>query len=709
MTGARATPDAVTVEIIEHALWQVTDEMGATLASTSGSPAVVSAKDYATAVMRANGDLVMVSCGVLFQAVTLPYAVRHIMLEYQESPGISPGDVFLINDPYICSVHAPDMYVLKPVYSGSEHIGWVGSMTHLVDIGAMDPGTAIRATNMWQEGIRLPGVKMVEAGVLRQDLWRMLLGATRDPGSVGLDIRAQISCLHVGTERLDELVAEYGLDTYLSTVDAIIDSGRLRMQARLRELPDGIWRTRVYYDEDGQTERVYQILVSLRKEVDKLTFDFSGTSDQSPTYINCGVRGAEAGVFGALAPMLAFDIPWSQGVIDTVEVIAPKGTLINPLPPAPTSLGTLAAADAVMGATQDAIAKMLMASEEYRDDFTAMWGSPVGVVRLSGMNQREEYRVQPLLQTHGTGVGARRYADGVDTGGCMYIPEISSPNIEPYEADLPVRFLYVRERADSGGAGATRGGLGIEAAVTLHDAPADEMRCALSGRGTRAPIAIGLSGGHPAANWLYRVSRASETGGETGGQEQIVLGGNTNLTLTKGDVLEFAVHGGGGYGDPLDRDAEHVAADVRDRRISEQVAREIYGVVLQPGEAGQVDADADATKTERLRRRGHIAPEAGEPASTQPAHSRRVTEYMSLETVDGSDSILCSRCRHFFGPATENYKLQADMSLISWLGPNHRVADGFVARRFTCPGCGTQLDVEVCLKDAPVLHDFSPL
>lgn len=713
--------DPVTLEIMEHRLWQITSEMGTTLRRVSGSPVTLDAKDYATGLMRADGSLLMVNCGVLFHAVTLPYAVKHILAKYADNPGIYPGDVFLVNDPYICSVHAPDMYLLAPIHDGDDLVAWAGSMTHLVDIGGIDPGgLSPRATDAWQEGLRLPGLKLVERGVLRQDLWDMILNLVRDPGMVGLDIRAQIACAHVAATRIPELIDEHGRSAYDALTEAVVDSAAVRMRARLRELPDGVWRTRVYYDEDGHTDRVYEINIEMTKTGERLTFDLTGTSEQAPSFINCGIRGATAGVFGAVAPMIGYDLPWSQGVIDSIEVIAPEGSFVNPLPPAPTSLGTIAAAEAVMSGTQEVLAKMLMTSEEFREDFTAMWGSIVGCPVVSGVNQQNEYRVQLLMQCDGTGAGARSYADGVDTGGCMYIPEISIPNVETYEVDLPLLFLYVRQRADSGGAGKWRGGNGLEMAVTLHDSPTGDVLLPFVGRGTRAPIISGMSGGYPSANWLYAIKRATNVdavlrAGRVPGSvdelegEQELLPANGVTQIRNGDVFQFAVHGGGGFGDPLDRDPERVRQDVVNRCVSGDVARQIYGVVLTPG--GLVDAEATRLRREQARR-SNISPATAERVvPDQVPEVTRITEYVALKDFEGSPVLCCRHCGYVLAEAGANYKSGARVDELppSSLGPNHHATEGFVLRRFLCPACGVQLDVEMALRDAPVIDDYTPI
>ena len=621
-TPANGKLDPVTLEILEHKLWQITSEMGMTLARVTGSPVTIDAKDYATALLRADGALLMISCGVLFHAVTLPYAIEYILEKYQESPGIYEGDVFLINDPYICSVHAPDLYVVAPVHYKGELVGWAGSMTHLVDIGGIDPGgMSPRAEDCWQEGLRLPGVKLIERGERRQDIWNMLLNMVRDPGMVGLDIRGQVACSRVAAQRLPELIEAYGLDTYNALTVEVIESAETRMRARLLELPDGVWSTRVYYDEDGRGGEPYEVHIKMTKEADTLAFDLAGTSEQAPSFINSGVTGAAAGVFGSVAPLVAYDIPWCQGVINAITVHAPEGTLLRPRPPAPTSLGTVAAADSVMCGVQDLVSKMFIASGSFQEDLSAMWGSACGSFVIAAVNQYGDFRVQPLMQACGTGSGARSYMDGGDTSGVMYIPEIMVPNVETNEFDLPLLFLYSREAQDSGGPGKWRGGTALEYGAVLHDCPTGSMVAPHLGRGAKAPLVTGLFGGYPAANFALKVKRGANVDEEmeSGRVPQSVddLDGEMDnlaaigvTTVGASDIMVFRTHGGGGYGDPLDRNPELVRADVAAGNVSTLAARDVYGVVVDE-QSLELDVEGTDLARRKIRETRLQAPKGG--------------------------------------------------------------------------------------------------
>ncbi|MBI2919361.1 MAG: hydantoinase B/oxoprolinase family protein [Chloroflexi bacterium] len=716
--------DPVTFEVLQHRLWQITKEMGITLTRVTGSPISMDAKDYAAGLFRADGDLIMMSCGVLFHAVTIPYGIKHILKNYSENPGIADGDVFIINDPYICSVHAPDIYLVSPIFHQGKLVAWAGMMTHLVDTGSMDPGGINpRATEVFQEGFRFPGLKIAERGEIRQDIWDSVLNLVRDPGMVGLDLRGEIAAARVARERLSELIAEYGTDAYEALADDVIKYAEMKMRARISEFPDGSWQTRIYYDEDGMTDTAYQVVIKMTKEGDSLTFDLTGTSQQAPSFVNCGVLGAAAAVFGSVAPLMAFDVPWNQGVVNALTVVSPPGTLVNPRFPAPCSLGTVGAARAVMSAVQGLIAAMFITRDDYADDFTAMWGAAIGTVSLAGTNQFGTYAVNMLMDAVGFGAGARSYADGVNTGGSLYIPEITLPNAETYELNLPILYLFRREATDTGGPGKWRGGATLEYALALHDAPQGRLHVGHSAWGTRAPVTSGVFGGYPAANLWLALMRDSDIQDRmrSGTVPHSPDGLNGRLEVPRGngvtymgtcDVLWLTSYGGGGYGDPLDREPDLVRRDVTSGLVSAQAASDVYGVTLV---ASPLAVDYPGTESRRAQIRrtrldvGTVGATGRSPWSPSPGgHSiqpggLRVHEY--LEVVDRARQgyVVCRKCGHELCIASEDYKAHAVASSRppGTAGPRHRCTGQFVMREFYCPGCATLLDVEVCVDGAP--------
>jgi len=717
MTRTEQKIDPVTYEILQHRLWQITNEMGITFTRVTGSPASTEAKDFACGLYRANGDLLMISCGVLLHATSIPYGIKYIIEEYSTDPGIAEGDVFAINDPYICSVHAPDIYVITPLFHEGELIAWAAVMCHLMDTGAIDPGGLCpRATEVWHEGIRLRGIKIVERGKNRKDVWDTITNMTRDPGMMGLDLRGQIAAGRAAQKRLTDIIVTYGLDTCKALFAQVIEYAEMRIRARLQELPDGTWHTRVYYDDDGMTDKIYQVVIKMTKEKDTLTFDLTGTSEQASSSVNCGIRGGEGGVFGSVLPLIAYDMPWSAGITDWIKVIVPEGTLVCPKFPAPSSMGTIGGADAVMCGVQEVLAKMLMASGKYQEDLSAMWGSSIGTMAYSCVSQYGTPAVSMTMDGLGCGGGARSYADGVNTGGVMYIPQARVPNAETYELELPILYLYKREAIDTGGPGKWRGGASLETALTLHDAPLDLLLVPHYGRGVKSPPISGLFGGYPAANFRKAVRRNSNVQEKLRAgriaQELDELEGTTELLpahgvtqITSRDVLYFGNVGGGGYGDPLDRDPELVCKDVANKMVCVEAARDVYGVIINPE---SMKVNAKATQDKRRKLRESRVPGVETYNATIDTTGRRISEYLESSDVSGQQVIRCVKCRHVFGPIKESYKEHAIVSERPprQAGPRHDGIEQFVLREFYCPGCATMLDVEMCRKGEPIIRDF---
>lgn len=611
---AYAKVDPITFEILSHKIWQITDEMARVLERTSGSPVVYEVRDYMTALYDSSGNAIMIGCGVVFHGAATVYAVKHIAEQYRENPGIAEGDVFFINDPYIAACHQPDMVLISPIHYEGELVAWAASMCHVPDSGGIDPGGfCARATEVYQEGFRSPGIKIVERGKLRKDIWDTILNMVRDPGGVGLDLKAEIATGQTAKKRVLELIEQYGLDIFKTTCAELINYSEVKLRARLADLPDGTWRQRQYLDDDGVTDRVRKVVLTMTKEGDSLTFDFTGTDEQSPSNRNSSLAATRGAVFGSLAPMLCYDIPWSQGILNAMKVIAPEGTIINPKFPAALTEGTIGPAYLVQDAALAAISEMLNASEKWKEEATAVWNPSVASQAFAAVNQQGIFMVTMFMDMQGGGGGARTYADGVDTGGILWQPTTTMPNVEAYELILPILYLFRRQTEDSGGAGKFRGGVGGEYAIMLHDAPTGTAIMPPFGcLGTEAAIGYGISGGYPTVVKQYKMIRNSDIRAwiERGGfpQQPGDLNGNLQRLSTRevwvlkeNDVFYQNWFGGGGYGDPLDRDPTMVCKDVENKLVSPVCAERIYGVVIDPATL-KIDIEQTRHKRDEIRK-----------------------------------------------------------------------------------------------------------
>ncbi|MEM8664906.1 MAG: hydantoinase B/oxoprolinase family protein, partial [Pseudomonadota bacterium] len=337
----------------------------------------------------------------------------------------------------------------------------------------------------------------------------------------------------------------------------------------------------------------------------RLVFDFTGSDPQSATSINCTYWASLGGLFAPLFPLLCYDITWNEGVIRPVEMIAPEGTIVNCTRPAPVSVATVGAIQSVNNAACTTIGKMLAASETYREEATAVWHANHFAIFKFGRNQRGGYSIGILTETFAGAGGARSFDDGVEIGGEIPNPISRMANVETIEAQFPIRYLFRRRARDSGGPGTFRGGTGGEMALVAHKAPDGGIDYVISGKGARHPMSEGLAGGWPGAPNAYVWVKAPEDGTSApvaadtlgdipGAQERVSWG---VYPLKGRDALYVRWNGGGGYGDPLERDPARVAADVAAGLVSLEAARGIYGVVL----ASDGAADEAATGTERTR------------------------------------------------------------------------------------------------------------
>jgi N-methylhydantoinase B len=594
--------DPITFSIIRHRLFRVVEEAVITLKHVSGSAITNEGHDLMVSLYRADGSLLMGGVGFLHHLTSAAEACKAIIRRFQGQ--INEGDIYLLNDPYTAALHTSDIYLVSPIHHNGVLVAWSACFVHVFDIGAMNPGGfAPDATDIYSEGFSSPGIKLVAGGELRQDVWDTLLNMVRGPEMVALDLRSMIACNNVARERTLALVEKYGPETFDQACQLLIAQSEQRLRERLSELPDGQWQSRQYIDVKGT---VHRVVLTMKKQGDRLIFDFTGSSPQSKYSINCSKWASIGGLFAPLFPLLCYDIVWNEGVIRPIEMIAPEGTIVNATRPAPVSVATVGAIQSVNNAACSTIGKMLAASERYADEATAVWHANHFAIFMFGNNQKGNQTIGILTETFAGAGGARTFGDGVDVGGEIPNPISRMANVETIEATFPVRYLFRRRLRDSGGPGRYRGGTGGEMAIISHDAPDGGIDYVLSGKGTKFPMSDGLGGGYSGSSNDYVWIHASKDGrntdrfaqtldGITGDKEPISWG---VFPLRGDDVLYVRWNGGGGVGDPLERSIDMVRDDVLGRTISDEAAREIYGVVLKDG---KVEPDATAERRKALR------------------------------------------------------------------------------------------------------------
>ena len=596
------TVDSFTFEIIRHRLFRIIDEAVITLKHVSGSSPTVDGHDLLVGLYRADGSLLMGVLGYLHVLPGAGQAVKHIIKEYSENPGIFEGDTFLLNDPYIGALHTPDMYVVTPIHYGGKLIGWSSNFVHLRDIGAINPGGfAPDSREIFHEGFNTPGLKVVERGVLRKDVWRTVMNMVRMPEIVALDLHSQIAANITARKRMIDLVTKYGVSDVDEVARRMLDTSELLLRQRLLEIPDGTWRARQYLDSH---EGTFTVNLAMTKDRDSLVYDFAGTSPQAPFGFNATYWPVFGGCIAPLFPMVCYDMDWNEGLLRPVRVLAPEGTIVNATRPAPVSIATLSGLEMADNVALETVSKMLMTSDKYRKEATAVWLGAHLTITIYG-RRKGRYYVSTTPENMGGSGGARTFKDGVDYGGQVINPVARTPNVEAMETSVPILYLFRRLVTDSGGPGKFRGGLTTEFAIMPHDADGDRINVVLYGRGSEFTQCEGLSGGYPGCNSGIIIVRGSEIRKhvvegripndieELPGTKLLTMWGTHELQAD--DFVNVRLMGGGGYGDPLDRDPALVREDVQNRLVSPSSSKEIYGVVLDS------NLNVDIKRTEALR------------------------------------------------------------------------------------------------------------
>jgi N-methylhydantoinase B len=691
--------DPITFEIIRHRLFRTIEEAVITLKQVSGSATTNEGHDLMVSLYTRDGELLMGGVGFLHHLTSAAEACKAIIRRFGDE--IAQGDIYLLNDPYTAALHTSDVYLVSPIHYRGELIAWSACFVHVNDIGAINPGGfSPQARDIFSEGFSSPGIRIVSQGRVCGDVLDTLLNMVRSPEMVALDIRSMIACNNVARERLLVLIDRYGLEAFTTVSTTLIRRSQELLEDRLRRLPDGCWQARQYMDVEGEPA---VIMLTLRKSGARLVFDFEGSSPQSKYGVNCTRWAAWGGLLAPVFPLLCHDITWNEGLLRPIEMKAEPGLIVNCRRPAPVSIATTAAVQAVNNASLLCLSKVLAASDLFRAESTAVWHGSHLCLYQFGKNQHGQDVIGSTTETFGGSGGGRYLRDGIDIGGEIPNPISRMANVETNEANMPIRYLFRRRLQDSGGAGRFRGGTGGEYAWVVHDAPDGRFGFVVSGKGVDFPMAHGLSGGYPGAPGRYVVVRDMTVCGEyapthfediNGRREPVSWG---VYDVGPRDAFYVRWNGGGGYGDPLERDPEAVGRDVADGTVSQEAARNLYGVILADGE---VDLPATAAARAAMRMRPDRKREHGPTPqlSTSLLYSPR----------EAGGRIACRGCGHDLGAASDCWKERArvlerplrELAAVYTTGPDA------LLREFVCPTCGLGLDSEVARRDDPPLVEY---
>lgn len=577
--GARTPGDAVDpirLEVIRNQLDGIAEEMEVALVRSAYSTIVKEGHDASTALFDAGGELVAQSTSLPAQLGLMGPAVRSILNRFPVE-GMEDGDVFILNDPYDGGSHIPDVSIVAPVVFDGAVVGLTASIAHHMDMGGKTPGSIpTDATEVFQEGIRFPPLHLYRAGQPDEAVHAVLERNVRIPETVFGDLRAQLAATHVGRVRLRGLFDRYGAEVLHTAIEELLARGEAIARARIAQIPDGVYTFEDYLDNDGiDLDTRVAIRVTVTVKGSELEVDFAGSSPQVRGPMNADTSAVHSAVYFVVRAVIGGDAPRNGGVYRPLTLVLPPGTVVNPLSPAPVNARTQTMkriCDAMLGALVPAVPGRIPAA-------------PSGLERILffGGYQDGKRFVCSDLDTGGSGGGPE--LDGVDVirtdiGNTTNVPA------ESLELSYPLRVHRSAFREGSGGAGHRRGGLGHVKEIEVLDGPV-----ALTIRENRHfTRPWGLFGGLPGELSVAEVVRGD------GRRESVPALGM--YTLETGDRILCRCSGGAGFGDPLEREPELVRADVLDRKLSPQVARDDYGVVLSGDEV-----EENATKLLRAEQR----------------------------------------------------------------------------------------------------------
>lgn len=707
--------DPVIVQVVRSRLLAITEQMRLALQAVSGSPTVTEASDFFTGLYLPDGSFVTMGHQVTFEAPPVGALIKHLLAKGTK---LRDGDRIVGNDPFIGALHQNDLQMCAPLVVDGELIAWAGVMAHETDMGGMDFASwSPKAKEMYQEGLRIPAVKLVDAGELRDDVLDMILTATRLPAQLGLDIRAFIATLNVAAERMAELCKRYGIPLIQRVMTMMVEDSERRFRDRLASLPDCTVHVRDFMEHDGHSNRLYAIDLVATKTGDRLVLDFSGSTEQAPGFINCSRAGLNGGVAGALIPILGFGIPWNDGLLRPVEIRCPDGRVVTAMPPAPVGSATVEGVWMVSNVVSHALNKMLAASHQYRHRAQAVIDGAMGTFNLSGKDRDGKVFGIHLMDPLAGGFGAYASHDGQDAAGPVNAPCPSIADVEVNEQKMPLFYLFRRLSPDTGGAGRRRGGHAGELALTITTPEAEAL---VMTHGAEVPNSVGLNGGLPGSLIIQSLGRGTMAGFTGDARKKLLAGGNIHqnyenlgpkpgaFPMTNQDVFAVSWQGGGGLGDPVDRLPEEVELDVERGLVTVGAARDVYGVIV-----GDENATRKQRQAIRAARIGADVPEVTEhPADAVPKLKDgeawlplgdRIVAILSAqgewraETIDG---VVLSRGSTRWREGAKAFAIQLPQQVVGSLHTDLTV------RGWACPVSGHLLGVDIDWADGTAFDDF---
>jgi N-methylhydantoinase B/oxoprolinase/acetone carboxylase alpha subunit len=596
--GQREPVDHITSRVVSHAFRSICEEMGHTMIRTANSSLFVEGRDFSCAIVDPQAELIAAAnfdpSHLSAMALTVEFAVTYFGPE-----SIRKGDVYLVNDPYRGGGHLPDITLIRPVFHGERLIGFAVNRAHHIDIGGMAvagfPGTA---HSIYQEGLRIPPVRWFDAGRENRDIIELITLNMRFPRDQLGDFQAQLSSTWTAERRLLSLVEKYGADTIEACMEETKSHSEELMRAIIREIPDGSYTFTELIDDDGVSDQPYKIVVTVDIRDDDVTIDYTGTSPQAGGPINSSYGNTLSSTFNAMLQLLGPDVPFNAGCFRPVRVVAPRGCLLNPVPPAPCFGGvtevSIRIIDAVLGAIAGAARNRVGA------------GSYGTCINFSGGGfDPERSQAFGFYFFVEGGWGACSWRDGWNTTPNP-TSNFNDYPVEWIEATLPIRYLEARLNTDSGGQGRYRGGVGV---VRTFEVLAEDVEINALGERFLIPP-FGLEGGLPGGcnNVLVRTEtqgpwRTIKKAFHTQSPSKF-----HGVKAGKGVVFSVISGGGGGFGRAHDRPPEEVLVDVRLGYVSREAAARDYGVRIAEAPDGTLWVDEPETTKLRTLMQGRRDP-----------------------------------------------------------------------------------------------------
>jgi N-methylhydantoinase B len=565
--------DAITRELMQNALASAADEMAVALYRTAYSTIVRDCLDYSTSLCDAQGQMIAQGVTIPLHLGAVPFAMETLFKKYGDN--IEEGDIFILNDPFEGGMHIPDIFIVKPVFWEGKRIAFAVSTAHHMDLGGRLPGSAAcDNTEIFQEGLRIPWLKLYRRGEPDEAIFALIRTNVRIPHQTIGDIRAQLAACHIGERSIHAIVERYGVDTFTRAAADLIDYTERLMRTEIASWPDGSASFVDYLDSDGVGGPPVRFEVKITIEGDTITADYTGSSPQVRGALNSTLSFSASAVALCVRAMLREPVPNTAGIFRPLKIIAPPGTVVNGVMPAASSMRGVSGfrvMDTVLGALSGILPERVPAAGEGGNTLVIMGG------------ERPDLSRYVYYELVAGSWGARPTCDGID-GICSPANIASNIPVEQAECEYPVRLERYGLVQDSGGPGRYRGGMAVERSWQLLSGEANlSIR---SDRRQHRPY--GLYGGQPGIGSINVLKHADE---------DEILPTMISTTIRAGETIYHHMAGGGGWGDPFTRDIAAVVRDVRDERVSIAAAREQYGVVIDPN-----TLEVDEAATAELRR-----------------------------------------------------------------------------------------------------------